>query len=65
MKSHGARKTFGTVALEWGYSLESVSKFLGHANPMITANIYARITQAKIEREMNALPDMVKKMMQT
>lgn len=65
MKTHGARKTFGTVALEWGYSIESVSKFLGHANPMITANIYAKVTQAKIEREMKDIPEMVRKMMQT
>lgn len=63
MKSHSARKTFGTVALEWGYSIEAVSKFLGHANPILTATIYAKVSQAKIEREMNAIPDKVKAMM--
>lgn len=64
MKSHGARKTFGTVMLEMGYSIESVSKMMGHSNPLITAQIYSKVTQAKIEREMQAIPDAVKKMME-
>jgi integrase len=63
MKSHGARKTFGTIMLEFGYSIESVSKMMGHSNPLITAQIYSKVTQAKIEREMQAIPDAVKKMM--
>lgn len=64
MKSHSARKTFGTIALEFGYSIESVSKMMGHSNPTITAAIYAKVTQAKIEREMQAIPDSVKQMME-
>lgn len=64
MKSHGARKSFGTIMLEFGYSIESVSKMMGHSNPLITAQIYSKVTQAKIEREMQAIPDAVKKMME-
>jgi hypothetical protein len=56
MKSHGARKTFGTIMLEFGYSIESVSKMMGHSNPLITAQIYSKVTQAKIEREMQRTP---------
>lgn len=64
VKSHGARKTFGTIMLEFSYSIEAVSKMMGHSSPIITAQIYARVTQAKIEREMQAIPDSVKKMME-
>lgn len=64
MKSHGARKTFGTIMLEFSYSIESVSKMMGHSSPLITSQIYSKVTQAKIEREMQSIPDSVKKMME-
>lgn len=63
IKSHGARKTFGAICLEWGYSLESVAKFMGHSNPLLTAKVYAHVTEAKIEREMNDMPPAVKQLM--
>jgi len=63
MKSHSGRKTFGAISLELGYSMEAVAKFLGHSNPMITAKLYAQVSQAKIEREMKDLPPAIKEMM--
>jgi integrase len=63
IKSHGARKTFGCVMLELGFSMEACSKMLGHSSILITQKHYCRITTAKIEREMSNLPDEVKKMM--
>lgn len=63
IKSHGARKTFGTICLFWGYSIESVAKFMGHSDPSVTAKIYAKVTEAKIQREMSSLPQAVKEMM--
>ncbi len=63
MKSHSARKTAGCVFLELGMSMESVGKILGHTSIRTTETVYARVTQAKIEREMNAIPDKIKAMM--
>ncbi len=63
IKTHGARKTFGTIMLEFGYSLESVSKFMGHSSPVVTAAVYAHVTQAKVEREMANMPEAIKQMM--
>ena len=54
--SHTARRTMGCLFLEWGFSLESVSTFLGHTDTKITGKIYARVTQEKIEREMKFIP---------
>jgi len=63
IKTHGARKTFGCVFLELGFSMSSVSKMMGHSSVLITEKYYAKVTQAKIEREMSNLPDAVKQMM--
>jgi integrase len=51
---HLARHTFATMALSKGASIESVSKMLGHTN-IKTTMIYARITDKKIEHDMNEL----------
>jgi len=63
IKTHGARKTFGCVFLELGFSMESVSKMMGHSSIMVTERYYSKVTQAKIEREMSNLPEAVKQMM--
>lgn len=63
MKSHSGRKTFGAIMLELGYSMESVAAMLGHSTPQITAKIYAKVSKAKIEREMKELPPAIKQMM--
>jgi len=63
IKTHGARKTFGCVFLELGFSISSISKMMGHSSITITEKYYVRISQAKIEREMSNLPESVKQMM--
>lgn len=48
---HLARHTFATLALSKGVTVESVSKMLGHTK-ISTTQIYAKITNKKIEGEM-------------
>lgn len=51
---HLARHTFATMSLSKGVPIESVSKMLGHTN-IKTTQIYARITNKKIEHDMELL----------
>ena len=51
-----ARHTFATMSLSKGVPMESVSKMLGHTN-IRTTQIYARITNKKIEHDMEELAD--------
>ena len=51
---HMARHTFATMSLSKGVPMESVSKMLGHTN-IKTTQIYARITNKKIEHDMEQL----------
>ena len=52
---HSARHTFATtVTLTQGVPLEPVSKMLGHKK-ITTTQIYAKITNDKIGRDMDAL----------
>ena len=51
---HLARHTFATMSISKGVSMESVSKMLGHTS-IRTTQIYARITNKKIEQDMMAL----------
>ena len=48
---HAARHTFATMILSKGVPIESVSKMLGHTN-IRTTQVYARITNKKIEEDM-------------
>lgn len=55
-----ARHTFATtVTLSQGVPIESVSKMLGHTN-IKTTQIYARITNQKISRDMEALAEKMR-----
>lgn len=51
---HCLRHTFATMILSKGVPIESVSKMLGHTN-IRTTQVYARITNKKIEEDMLAL----------
>lgn len=53
---HLARHTFATMSLSKGVPIESVSRMLGHSN-IKTTQIYARITNKKLEADMLALSD--------
>lgn len=43
MTLHGLRHTAGSIALAAGVPLIVVSRQLGHANPQVTATIYAHL----------------------
>lgn len=56
---HVARHTFSTtITLSQGVPLETVSKMLGHKH-ITTTQIYAKITNDKIRRDMDALTDKI------
>ncbi len=57
---HLARHTFATMSLSKGVPIESVSKMLGHTN-IKTTQIYARITNKKIEHDMELLASKLDK----
>ena len=57
---HLARHTFATMSLSKGVTIESVSKMLGHTN-IRTTQIYARITNKKIEHDMEQLSEKLGK----
>ena len=48
---HMARHTFATLTLSKGVPVETVSRMLGHTS-IRTTQIYARITNKKIEQDM-------------
>ena len=58
---HLARHTFATtITLQREIPLETVSKMLGHAN-IATTQIYARVVDTKVMKDMAALKDMYAK----
>lgn len=57
---HLARHTFATMSLSKGVPMESVSKMLGHTN-IRTTQIYARITNKKIEHDMEQFAEKLDK----
>jgi len=64
IKTHGARKTFGCVMLELGFSISTISKMMGHSSIAITEKYYAKVTNEKVQREMENLPEATKVLFQ-
>jgi integrase len=48
MTTHVGRKTAGTLLLNMGVPLPVVSKFLGHANVLITQKLYAELLDTTV-----------------
>lgn len=49
---HLSRHSFAVLALNYGMPIESVSKILGHIN-IITTQIYAKVTNKKLENDIS------------
>lgn len=60
---HTARHSFGGIMLYFGFSMESVREMMGHSSVAITEQIYAKVTKAKIEREMKEIPAQMNKLL--
>jgi integrase len=54
LTTHVARRTFATMYLTNGVSMEPVSRMLGHTN-INTTSIYAKILPDKVQREMKEM----------
>ena len=52
LTTHTARKTFGMIKLNEGFSIESVSRMMGHNSTTITQKTYARVTHVRIDKEL-------------
>ena len=55
LTTHTARKTFGMITLNGGFSLPTVSKMLGHTGVKITQSTYAQIDVTRIQTEMQGV----------
>ena len=55
---HMSRHSFAVLALNYGMPIESVSKILGHTN-ITTTQIYAKVTNKKLENDISAFESKV------
>jgi len=55
---HCFRHSFAVLALNYGMPIESVSKILGHTN-ITTTQIYAKVTNKKLENDISAFESKV------
>ena len=55
---HLSWHSFAVLALNYGMPIESVSKILGHTN-ITTTQIYAKVTNTKLENDISAFEDKV------
>lgn len=60
LSHHQARHTFGTLLISAGISIESIAKMMGHTN-IISSQIYAKITDDKISKDMDELMERRKR----
>ena len=57
-KTVSFRHSFAVLALNYGMPIESVSKILGHTN-ITTTQIYAKVTNTKLENDISAFESKV------
>lgn len=55
LNTHQGRKTAGSLFLEFGFSIESTSSFLGHRDLFITSRLYSRISTNKVDSEIDRI----------
>lgn len=55
---HVSRHSFAVMALNYGMPIESVSKILGHTD-IKTTQIYAKVTNTKLDRDISAFESKV------
>ena len=55
---HLSRHSFAVLALNYGMPIESVSKILGHTN-ITTTQIYAKVTNTKLENDISAFESKI------
>ena len=55
LTTHIARKTFATIGLENGLSIDVIASVLGHSTQKITEDFYAVTTEKKISKEFRKL----------
>ena len=54
-RSHGARHSFATVALEAGVDVPHVAAMLGHSSPAITQSIYQHARPERLRKAVDAI----------
>lgn len=53
--THAGRHVFGSEMLEMGFSMEAVSRMMGHSSTDVTESIYAKINSEKIFSDLNRI----------
>ncbi len=56
LTSHSARKSFGSIFAELGFSIQTISACMGHSDTKITYQLYSRVSRDKMERELSTVP---------
>lgn len=55
VRMHDCRHTAATLLLAQGVPVNVVSKILGHANPTITLNVYAKVLRSQQDEAANTM----------
>ena len=57
MRVHDLRHATATILLAKGLAMRDIATILGHANPSVTANVYAHTVQESRERAARLLEE--------
>jgi len=58
---HDLRHAFATLQLEDGEELAVISRMLGHSNFSTTANVYAHVTPASLQRSADRMDGILRR----